>query len=393
MNTENKRITYLIHKVTDGLANDQEIRELEKWYYSFDGDEKYTSYLNDQQKNLFKNNLFKEIEIEVTKADQHKAYQFKRYYKIFAAAVLLLIGSAALYYANQLHNVTPFVKNHEIKDVLPGGNKATLTLANGKTIILDETAEGDLTQIGNTNITKSSNGEIVYTLTGSARDVTINTLSTPKGGVFKLSLPDGTQVWLNAGSSISYPSAFVGRKRSVSITGEAYFEVAKNAEMPFYVQSGTQEIVVLGTHFNIKAYGDESNVTTTLLEGGVRIIPRAVVGQGNVRSEILKPGEQAVLSNSNIKISAADTDQATAWKNGYFHFEETEITEVMRQLSRWYNVDVLYEGQVNQEKFFGKINRTYTLAEVLSVLQTGDLHFKIEQGNNKGQKTKLILLP
>lgn len=395
MNTENKRILYLIDKITDDLASPQEVRELETWYDSFDGDEKYTPALTDQQKKLFKESLFSSIEKEVALSARPTHYSFKTYYKILAAAVLLIIGSSVFYYAKQSRKVvsTDVAQKQEASNILPGGNRATLTLANGTTIVLDEMADGKLAKIGNTNITKTSGGEITYTLNGSARDVVSNTLSTPEGGEFKLALPDGTRVWLNAGSSITYPSAFTGDRRRVSITGEAYFEVAKNAKMPFYVKASQQEIVVLGTHFNIKAYSDENDITTTLLEGSVRVNPTIAPGTDVPGSAILKPGEQAVVKNSAIKVSTVDTEQAVAWKNGYFHFEETDITEVMRQLSRWYNVDVLYEGKIDKEKFFGKIKRTYSLAEVLSVLQTGDLHFKIRPGDDKNKRKKLIIMP
>jgi transmembrane sensor len=395
MDTGNKRIIYLIDKITNGLASPEEVSELEIWYYAFDGDEKYTPSMTDQQKHLFKARLFNGIEKEVTSYIRQKPYPFIKYYRMFAAAVLLIIGSALFFYVKQSQQVASanVAQKYESENVLPGGNKATLTLANGNTIVLDDMADGKLAKIGNTNVTKTSGGEIKYTLNGSARDVVFNTLTTPEGGEFKLALPDGTRVWLNAGSSITYPSAFTGKKRSVSITGEAYFEVAKDAKMPFYVKTGKQEIIVLGTHFNVKAYSDENDITTTLLEGSVKVNPVIAQGSETVKSEVLKPGEQAVLKNSEIKVNTVDTDQATAWKNGYFHFEETDITEVMRQLARWYNVEVLYEGKIDKEKFFGKIKRTYSLNEVLSVLQTGDLHFRIKQGDDKNKRKKLIIIP
>ncbi|HEY6901100.1 MAG TPA: FecR domain-containing protein, partial [Puia sp.] len=227
-------------------------------------------------------------------------------------------------------------------DRAPGGNVATLTLSDGSSITLDSVRNGVIGRQGNMDITKLDNGRLVYkALDEKPAAVLSNTLSTPRGGQYRLVLPDGSEVWLNAASSITYPTAFTGNERKVSITGEAYFEIKPNASMPFRViahaPAGEQEVDVLGTHFNIKAYEDETSLTTTLLEGSIRLRSKAV-------SLLLSPGQQGLLQpDGQIHLNPnADEEEVIAWKNGLFHFEQADITEVMRQLARWYNVEVVF---------------------------------------------------
>jgi ferric-dicitrate binding protein FerR (iron transport regulator) len=266
-------------------------------------------------------------------------------------------------------------------DCAPGGNVAILTLSDGSTITLDSAHDGVLAQQGSSSVTKLKTGQLAYkTLDGKPAPAVFNTLTTPRGGQYRLVLPDGSEVWLNAASSITYPTLFDGRERTVRITGEAYFEIAQDAARPFKVvvnaSIGEQEVEVLGTHFNVKAYTDESVITTTLLEGRVRLNSK---GAGLV----LDPGQQGTQqADGNIRMNPhADTEAAIAWKNGLFHFEHTDIREVMRQLARWYNVDVVFEGKVPDEKFDGEITRNSNLTEVLKILQLSNVHFKVD--NNK----------
>jgi ferric-dicitrate binding protein FerR (iron transport regulator) len=266
-------------------------------------------------------------------------------------------------------------------DRAPGGNVAILTLSDGSTITLDSAHDGVLAQQGSSSVTKLKTGQLAYkTLDGKPAPAVFNTLTTPRGGQYRLVLPDGSEVWLNAASSITYPTLFDGRERTVRITGEAYFEIAQDAARPFKVvvnaSIGEQEVEVLGTHFNVKAYNDESVITTTLLEGRVRLNSK---GAGLV----LDPGQQGTQqADGNIRMNPhADTEAAIAWKNGLFHFEHTDIREVMRQLARWYNVDVVFEGKVPDEKFDGEITRNSNLTEVLKILQLSNVHFKVD--NNK----------
>ena len=297
-------------------------------------------------------------------------------------------------------------------DVAPGGNKALLTLANGSTIVLDNAANGIVAQEGNANVVKLKNGELAYKLSDdkSGNKLTIdhspltNTLSTPKGGEYKIVLPDGSTVWLNAASSITYPTVFEGKERKVQISGEAYFEVAKmvSAEngkrIPFIVditsppaggggrEGALGQVEVLGTHFNINAYDDEKAVKTTLLEGKVKVNQLAISnGQlANTKSQevVLSPGEQAVLKpHSSLTTNhSPDINQVMAWKNGLFHFENADMKTVMRQLSRWYDVEVVYKNnKENADPLFFEVNRNTNLSDVLKVLNlAGGARFSIE---------------
>jgi hypothetical protein len=275
------------------------------------------------------------------------------------------------------------VKHNTYKnDVLPGGDKALLTLANGAAIVLDEAKDGVLTRQGSTNISKL-NGKLSYSSSSLSeqKEVLYNTVSTPRGGQYQIELPDGSNVWLNAASSLHLPTAFRGKERKVEITGEAYFEVAKNKAMPFIVKVNGAEVQVLGTHFNIMAYKDEEAVKTTLLEGSVKFV------NGN-NSNMLQPGQQSQLTKEGqVKVvSHVNMDEVMAWKNGYFHFEGAEIKTVMRQLSRWYDVEVVYNKKVN-DLFYAEPPRNTKLSDVLKALElTGKVHFEID-------RKKIIVMP
>lgn len=266
-------------------------------------------------------------------------------------------------------------------DVSPGGNKATLRLADGSVIMLDETKNGILTQQGTANIIKID-GKLLYDITPEKiNQVVYNTISTPKRGQYQLELSDGTLVWLNASSSIHFPTSFVGKERRVEITGEAYFEVAKDANKPFIVSVNSSEVQVLGTHFNINAYSDEDEVRTTLLEGSVKFV------DGN-NSSFLEPGQQSQLTKDrNVRvIKDVDVNGVVAWKNGQFNFDNAGIESIMRQLSRWYDVDIEYKGKTD-DIFVAEMSRNIKLSDVLKALElTGRVKFEIE-GN------KIIVMP
>jgi hypothetical protein len=297
---------------------------------------------------------------------------------------LLLIGAFLFFNKKGKNEIAKTIKvnNHFFKeDVLPGGDKATLTLANGATIVLDDATNGTLTQQGNAKVIKLD-GKLFYNTTNkNSKDVVYNTISTPKGGQYQLELPDGSQVWLNAASSIHFPTSFVNNERRVEIFGEAYFEVIKNPDMPFIVTVNNAEVQVLGTHFNINAYSDEDDVKTTLLEGSVKFVSSS----GN---NVLKPGQQLQLTkNGNVKVvNDVDVDEVVAWKNGLFHFESAGIETVMRQLSRWYDVDVEYNGKT-EDLFIAEMRRNIKLSDALKALElTGKVKFEI-------QGKKIIVMP
>jgi transmembrane sensor len=302
------------------------------------------------------------------------------YFKYAVAAAILLIASLALYfYVGQ----NPIAKNgtamHLANDINPGGNKAILTLADGSKISLTDAADGELTKQAGVSITKTEDGQIVYQVIDAphlSTAVTYNTISTPAGGQYQVNLPDGTTVWLNALSSLKYPTVFSTQERKVILTGEAYFEVAKDPSKPFIVAANgggrQQQVRVLGTHFNINSYDDELSTRTTLLEGSVEV-------NALDKAKTLKPGQQAVLTKG-IAVQEVDVNQAIDWKNGNFYMDDESIQSIMRRLSRWYDLDVVYQGNVPANlQFGGVISRTKKLSEVLQVLETAqNIHFKIE---------------
>ncbi|WP_428329403.1 FecR family protein [Mucilaginibacter sp.] len=307
-----------------------------------------------------------------------KFYQ-KRWLQV-AAAVLVFVtgGLLTVYNTNSLKSTNKLIAKQKATVIVPGGQKAILTMGNGKTIVLDSAANGLLAKTGTSNVLKTHNGQIIYNTGATANDaadeVSYNTLSTPKGGEYQVVLPDGTKVWLNAASSITYPVAFVGNERRVKLTGEAYFEVAKNKSKPFYVKMNNDvEVKVLGTHFNIAAYSDDAEITTTLLEGSVQITK-------NKAQSLLSPGQQAVINykSDNIAVSEANIDDAMAWKNGYFIFNDDNITGIMKKISRWYDVDVEYKGTIPDQNFGGTFHRSKSITELLHHLEKiGKIHFKV----------------
>ncbi len=250
-----------------------------------------------------------------------------------------------------------------------------ITLSNGQSIYLDSVANGNLLQQNGVEIVKLADGKIAYT--GTTTDVVYNTLTNPRGSkVIDMALADGSHVWLNAGSSVSFPLAFVGKERRVSITGEAYFEVAKNAAAPFIVDvAGKCSIEVLGTHFNVNAYSDEASVNTTLLEGSVK-----VTAQATRESKMITPGQQIQLhGNEQLVLNANPRiDQVMAWKNGYLNFENADLPMVMRKIARWYDVEVVYEGDVPRRQFGGEIQSDLSLSQTVNILEKNNVHFRIE---------------
>ncbi|PTQ97863.1 FecR family protein [Mucilaginibacter yixingensis] len=308
-----------------------------------------------------------------------KFYQ-RKWLKI-AAAILFVCTGLGLYVVNHQNqiccqNLAQTQINNAIR---PGGNKATLTLSNGQVIVLDTANNGLIANTGKTRVIKSNKAQLVYNattqsaITPANAPVVYNTLSTPRGGMFQVVLPDGTQVWLNSASSLKFPTTFSGSERRVTLTGEGYFEVAKNKEKPFYVDINHVEVRVLGTHFNIAAYEDDNDITTTLLEGAVQV-------KNSDQSSTIKPGEQAVVKNdcNAIKVSPANIEKAMAWKNGYFIFGDEDIKSIMKKISRWYDVEVVYSGDFNNIRFGGTFYRSKSIDELLSNLEAiGKINFKI----------------
>ena len=298
-----------------------------------------------------------------------------------AASIIIIFGAGAYFlFGHKQPAPSGAIPNTAAKnDVSPGGNKAVLTLANGSTILLDSAANGQLAQQGSTKVLKTNNGQLAYhTNNEKPTEVLYNTLATPRGGQYQLVLPDGSKVWLNAASSIRYPTAFSGSSRQVDVTGEVYFEIAEDAGRPFTVRVGSPagakgEVKVLGTRFNVNAYDDEPAVRTTLLDGAVKVTKDAAAA-------VLKPGQQAELEQAgDIKlVPDPDIGQTMAWKNGLFTFNGADIHAIMRQIARWYDVDPVFEGDI-REKFHLEVSRNTNVSNVFRILEaTGAAHFKID---------------
>lgn len=392
MNHDKEILSGLIHKYLENRISPDEYRELWRLLNEYPNEEPLNDELNKLWQTakaevpmiegaVWNNKMQSGIEKLNEQAQPAKSPVYpmrfvKRYRWIAAAVIFFFLVSSVLFlkFKDREHAYTSNVKYKVSQDRLPGGDRAVLTLSDGRTIILDSAGEGMLAQQGKTSIIKKKDGQLVYNpAAGQSNEVIYNILQTPRGGQYKITLPDGSKVWLNAASSLKYPVVFAGKERSVDITGEAYFEVAKDPSRPFRVHLNNMEVEVLGTHFNINGYADEDAVRTTLLEGKVKVL---VADQ----SKYLLPGQQAQLRASG-KIAVVDDvnlDETVAWKDGNFQFENSDIKAVMRQLARWYDVEVSYEGTVDKH-FIGNISRDVKLSQVLSMLQqTGEVKFTIE---------------
>lgn len=322
---------------------------------------------------------------------QQRFFTLKTLRDVAAVAIILLVAVAGSWYfmnillgtAGHLDNKIQITSRYG-DDILPGGDKATLTLSGGERIILDDIPEGELKVENGIRIEKTGDGEIVYDFSTAEMEksapVAFNTISTPKGGEYRVTLPDGSRVWLNSESSITCPTEFSGKERIVEVRGEVYFEVTKMVSpdharrVPFIVRMGDQSVEVLGTQFNIKAYPDMERMETTLVEGQVRV-------HTPLNKVLLAPGEQAkVKRNGDMEvIDDVDIDKIVAWKNGYFQFSDDSIGDIMQQLGRWYDVEVQYKGSASKAGFGGQISRSKNISEVLQILElTGEVHFRID---------------
>lgn len=297
---------------------------------------------------------------------------------MYAAAAILLFFSVSIYLYNTSNDAdkASLASNIDTVKFKPGSSKAVLTLANGKTIELDGAGNGVLASGESGAISKSGNGIVIddnVNASGSAA-VALNTITIPRGGKYDITLPDGTKVWLNSASSLTFPIAFKGKERRVSLTGEAYFEVAKNKRMPFKINvNNKQEVEVLGTHFNVNAYTNEAKIVTTLLEGSVKV-------NYNKSSVLIKPGQMAVNNLGNdVKVQQADLEEIMAWKNDMFIFNNANIVNIMNTVSRWYDVDIDFKGDMQSINFTGNYSRTKGLNSLLKNIELMDkVKFKIE---------------
>ncbi len=330
----------------------------------------------------------------------------RRYWAAAVVVLLLMVTGAYLWFPNSREQAVTSVFREIPTDIEPGREGAILILADGTQVVLDSLGNGLIATQNGTRVVLQD-GQLAYDPTGKAAEsIVYNTMSTPKGRQFNLRLPDGTRVWLNSASSLRYPTAFSGKERRVEITGEAYFEVVRNTKQPFRVSvAGQMEVEVLGTSFNVDAYENEERINTTLLEGSLKVMDGQNTQPG--MEAVLKPGQQAQLlidqkagqrdgaalsedattAKGGIDVVNADINKVMAWKNGAFNFENASLVEVMRQLERWYDIEVVYEKDIPDIHFVGKMSRDVSLAELIKGLEGLEIHFRIEEGR------KLVVMP
>lgn len=357
-------------------ASENEVEVKRLLYKILENNSRETA-MPDEKATLILQNIFEKDRKNVIFSENNKPVL--RLWKRMAAAVAILFICGTTYWSvsNQSKGKTishVALSTTKESTILPGGNHAILTLGDGSRIVLDSAKDGNIK--GGSIKIKKQGALLVYDASTTAiknLPVVYNTLTTPRGGQYQLVLPDGSKVWLNASSTLQFPTAFVGKERDVELSGEAYFEVAKNKEKPFHVNLKGMQVEVLGTHFNVNAYADENYVKTSLLEGSVRI------KEGH-QSGLLKPGQQAVIKNDNksIEIRKADMEEVVAWKNGLFQFNGANIGTIMREIGRWYDVNIEYEGKIPVRSFEGKISRDAPLSDVLKILELSNVKFDIQ---------------
>lgn len=370
---KNKKAKELLNRYREGNVSPQEQADLESWY---NHQAKENPSLKDHHDfDVALHELDAAFPFVKTNTETVKRYSWTT---IAAAAAVILCLSVGLYFYSY-DGVSG--KSSFANDIKPGGNKAFLTLADGSKISLTDAINGEIAKQAGISITKTKDGQLIYNVVGqetSNNETNVfNTIETPRGGQYQIKLPDGTSVWLNASSSLRYPAVFSTHDRTVELKGEGYFEVAKDKNRPFKVKSGAQELKVLGTHFNVNAYADDAWIRTTLLEGSVQVSKDK--GTATEKDIVLKPGEQSLLSSNKLSVTTTDTEESVAWKNGYFKFNDENIEQILKKVSRWYDVDIQYEGRMTDKIFNGKVSRYSNVSEVLQILElTGAIHFKIE---------------
>lgn len=393
MNMDRDEFLRILSKYRRGEATDAEKEFLHSYYNLFDARESPLEIISTTEKESLKDSMKKELQRQIAldrKGEVRDLHRRRSVLHWMAAAVVLVVSALAIwFYQNNEKRISTrnLAEANPVKakrqDIAPGGNKATLTLADGSSVVLDNAGAGLVADQSGASVNKTKDGELIYSPheTNNSSAISYNTVSIPRGGQYSLVLSDGTKVWLNSASSIRFPTIFSDNERRIEVTGEAYFEVSHvfskaGDRIPFIVSSRDQEIKVLGTHFNISAYEDEEHTSTTLLEGSV-----IVKAAGSTGKEVkLQPGQQAVVNpaSSSIRVQDADLEKAVAWKNGYFKFDKEDLPAIMRQVSRWYDVDVEYRGKVQSDQFVGKIRRTAYVSGVLRILELSNVNCHIE---------------
>lgn len=365
----------LYEKCMQGKCTDEEKKKLDTYQDDFSLDNPYWDEARLGDKEQITSSIYERLQNSIRDQQPKKLQWYKL--PIAAAIALITLGIGIYLYFNTSFDGTKQYTQVAEK-IVAGSNKAILTLSGGKQIVLTDLSTGELIKQGNTQIKKTADGKIIYQPTGAQssdpRDVVYNTVSTPKGGQFQVVLPDGSHVWLNATSSITYPSNFSEKERLVQLKGEAYFEIAKNPKKPFKVDViGKQKIEVLGTHFNVEAYVEDNEIKTTLLEGSVKLVTQN-------KQLKLSPGQIAIddLKNSLV-VKKADLEEVMSWKNGLFVLNDVKLKDVMKKASRWYDVDVEYQGNISNKKLWGTMSRYKDITELLdNIAITSSLRYKID---------------
>ncbi len=395
------RIAYLLHRFFNRCATSDEIQEMASGLETMQDEvwknclmKVWESYFPDEALSEEKSQRILKVILDSDKEKEieEEPYGFihkkrNRFWKMGMAAaaatvLILVLGYWSLRVSAVKENINEAVTPLVISDLKPGRERATLTLFDGTQVILDSANNGDLTTQGSATVIKLADGQLSYkgngTKSSGSEQVLYNVISTPAGGVYQLELSDGTKVWLNAMTTLRFPAVFAGGQRRVELTGEGYFEVTSDATHPFFVHAGDMDIKVLGTHFNVKAYSNDPIYQTTLLEGKVEV--------SNEKDTVnIVPGQQARMNVKvkNIKkLNEVNVNEILAWKNGEFFFEETELKDALNTLSRWYNFDIVYDEEFASTFIYGSISRNKNLSDVIKILETGGIHFRMERIGN-----------
>jgi transmembrane sensor len=372
---------HLLDKYREGTCTEEERIAVEQWYEQFrSGSLEIDEHIVEGHMDQVWARL---------RSENNKSLLQRLWLPAKIAASIILILSVGTYFFLKYMKEEKEEPEISFSQVMPGTNKATLTLSDGRTIALEDLKSGLVAEVNGARILKAKDGYLVYTLNDKGQPINnstplINTIKTPNGGQYQVKLPDGSEVTLNAASSLRYPAVFTGQQRVVELSGEAYFDVAHNRAKPFIVKTATQVVQVLGTHFNINAYADEARTVTTLEEGSVKV-------SAGTDARNIKPGQETILSSDNVmRVRQADLDIALAWKNNKMMFKDAGIEEIMRQVARWYNIKVEYQGAIPEDTITGTISRSSDLSSVLKMFESLEIKFSLVQ-TSKGKK--LIIKP
>jgi hypothetical protein len=369
-----------LRKFSKGEASKEEILFINQWFSYVEIQPDILDSMTDEARDLLEKEMHQWIarDIQMTKQPSVRPnYFLGRRLRYATAAAVILLGSIAGLYAifhgfKQKDLAQKVLPGHPVNEIRPGSARAILKLGDGSEILLDSAQNGSLAKQGNTQIIKPKAGDLIYQTGASTNDeISYNTITIPRGGYYSVTLPDGTKVWLNAASSLRFPTTFSGKDRKVDLHGEAYFEVAANKKMPFLVMVDQTIVQVIGTHFNINAYDEETSIRTTLLEGAVKF-------KYESEEKLIRPGQEIVYTRKarSAAVRAADIDQVMGWKNGFFEFDNLDLPAIMRLISRWYDVDVSFQSSRRIE-LTGSLSRKSSLEEVLRLLEKNGAHFKV----------------